>query len=548
MEKKLEKQQKDNTKSSISKDPDNISLIKRNGNTNNGIIPTVKPTNVEGHYPRFMIPGAFNLLQEDVRELSVILESFVPHLNKIGIQFKDTTPLIKEIITGTQIFRRLKGISQIELLPFAFKQVPWYTRYTHSCLTYVFGEHVLSKLSSKLNFNNTELEAAKLCFLIHDLGHGPFSHLTERAFKRPRGRGGKIPKEYDHEYWTKILLQSLKEQLFDLNENPYLSKTITPEEKEKIEVFSNAAKIISKDEKNILSQLVSSQVDIDRLSNYLGDRIVINAILEEPDIKKESMVQYLSPISSVVDNIKRIMNGFTVVNVDENEKKCNPYLAIHEDAVNPIIHFLIDRHVIRYYLLKHYKRESANNLLEKILLRAQYLVRNNELGSLGKTDLLVQTWLFGNHTDAEFTKMDDQLVFNQIKKWSRHTNDSILQDLTFRFNAHKFFTAYSCEKNGKPFKPSKELIDKVKNRINDEFNPDFTMFSKELITDYYFVYDETTSRPYHVDDNEIMIFTSSSKIKKLSTYIKETKNEIGKILLNGEFERYIFMVPPEVDL
>jgi HD superfamily phosphohydrolase len=185
-----------------------------------------------------MIHGAVNLLKEDLRELSIILESFVPHLDKIGIQLSQTTSLIKEIITGTEIFRRLKGISQVELLPFAFKQVPWFTRYTHSCLTYVFGEHVVNKL--ELNTDKTALEALKLCFLIHDLGHGPFSHLTERAFKRPRGRGGKIPKEYDHEYWTKVLLHELKDQLFDTNTNPYLNKTISKEEKTKLEIFSKA--------------------------------------------------------------------------------------------------------------------------------------------------------------------------------------------------------------------------------------------------------------------------------------------------------------------
>jgi len=529
---------------------DNVSIVKRNGKTNNNknIAPSIKPTNVEGHYPRFLLHGAVNLLQEDLRELSIILESFLPHLDKIGIQFNETNSLIKEIITGTEIFRRLKGISQVELLPFAFKQVPWYTRYTHSCLTYVFGEHVINKLQSKLNFKSSELEAAKLCFLIHDLGHGPFSHLTERAFKRPKGRGGKIPKEYDHEHWTRILLNELKEQLFDTNENPYLNKHQTKEEKFNLEVFSSAMKILSKEDRNILSQLLSSQIDLDRLSNYLGDRIVVNGVLEEEDTKKDKMLKVLSSTNEVVENIKRIMNSFVVADTDEKGNKTEPYIAIHEDAVNPVIHFLLDRHIIRYYLLKHYRREAANNVLEKILLRAQYLVRNNEVGALGKTDLLVQTWLFGNHTDSEFIELDDQLVFNQIRKWGKYTNDPILHDLTLRFTAHNFFCAYSCEKNDKPVKPSKELIESVKTKVNNELNMDITMYSKELITDYYFTYDETTSKPYHIDKDEVMIYTSNKKIKKLSNYIKESKNELGELLLNSEFERYLFILPHEVEL
>src|SRR3989338_5657786 len=489
MEKKTEQLEKKSHKDKVSLS--GISIVKKNGKTDNNesVIPNIKPTNVEGHYPRFMLHGAWNFLQGDIRELSVILESFLPHLEKIGISLNQTSNLTKEIITGTEIFRRLKGISQVELLPFAFKQVPWYTRYTHSCLTYVFGEHIISKLKPQLKFSNTQLEAAKLCFLIHDLGHGPFSHLTERAFKKPRGRGGKIPKEYDHENWTKILLNELREQLFDTNNNPYIDKVLNKEEKLNLDIFSSATEIISKEKKNILSQLLSSQIDLDRLSNYLGDRIVVNAVLDEKDIQNEEMLKHLSSINEVVENIKRIMNNFIVFEKDENNNKCEPFIAVHEDAVNPLIRYLLDRHIIRYYLLKHSRREAANNLLEKILLRSQYLVRNNEIASLGKTDLLVQTWLFGNHTEAEFVGMNDQMVFNQIRKWSKFTNDTILRDLTLRFTAHNFFCSYTCEKDGKPSQPDAKLLEKIKNKVNDQINLDISLYPQELITKYYFTYD-----------------------------------------------------------
>lgn len=528
---------------------DSISIIKRNGDTNNKHThPGIKPTNVEGHYPRFMMHGAVNLIEEDLRELSIILESFIPHLDKIGIQLNETNSLIKEIITGTEIFRRLKGISQIELLPFAFKQVPWFTRYTHSCLTYVFGDYVINKLHSKLNFNKTDLEAAKLCFLIHDIGHGPFSHLTERAFKKPKGRSGKVPKEYDHEYWTKILLNELKEQLFEINSNPYLHKYIHKEEKENIEIFFKALEIISKNHTKIFSQLLSGQIDLDRLSNYLGDRLVVNAILQDDDIKNEKMIKYLSSLNEVVDNIKRIINNIVIINKDSNNNCSEPSLAIHEDAANPVIRYFLDRHIIRYYLLKHYRREAANNILEKIMLRSQYLVRTNELDLLGKIDLLIKTWLSGNHTEAEFVELDDQLLFNQIRKWSRCTNDPILKDLTLRFTAHNFFSAYSCEKNNKPHQPTKELIDSVKEKVKNKIKLASCLHSGDLLSEYYFTYDETTSKPYHTDTEEVIIYTSDNKVKKLSEYIKQTKHELGELLLNTEFERYLFIVPEEVEL
>ena len=538
-----------------------ITLVKKNGqeshgNTNKLISPNIQPTNVEGHYPRFMLPGAVNLVHEDRREMSVILESFLSQLDRIGIQFNEINNLIREIITSTEVFRRLKGISQIELLPFAFKQVPWYTRYTHSCLTYVFADHILDRLNPQINLSAIELEAAKLCFLIHDLGHGPFSHLTERAFKRPKGRGGKIPKEYDHEYWTMILLNELQDNLFDTHTNPYIPKnivevlkgTLKKSKEYNLEIFSKALSMISKSSNFIVSQLLSSQIDLDRLSNYLGDRLIVSEVLEEEkkDVKEEGTIKHLSSYNDTVENIKRIMNNLVIIDKDTKGNKCEKYLAIREDALTPIIHFFMDRHIIRYYLLKHYRREAANNILEKILLRAQYLVKNKDMESLGRTDLLVMTWLNGSHTESEFIEMDDQLVFNQIRKWAKNATDPILKDLTLRFTAHNFFSTYSCEKNGKPEKPDDKFLDSIREKVKHSLK--LKDIPKDLIEDYYFTYDETTSEPYHSNKDEVIIYTSDKKAKKLSDYIKETKHELGLMLLNTQFERYLIIVPSEIEL
>lgn len=532
-----------------------FTLTKKNGqisNKNNGKTPDIHPTNVEGHYPRFMLSGAVNLLGKDQREMSIILESFLPQLNNIGIKIGDLNNLIREIIVKTEVFRRLKGISQVELLPFAFDQVPWFTRYTHSCLTYVFADYMIEKLNSELKLDSADLEAAKLAFLIHDLGHGPFSHLTERAFRIPKGQKGKTPKEYDHEYWTKILLNELQEQLFDTGPNPYMPKGSPPSREGlkksneyNLKIFSKALSYLSKSSNFIVSQLLSSQIDLDRLSNYLGDRLVVSAVLDEEETKENSMVSHLSSYPEVVDNIKRIMNGFVIVDKDLSGNKCDKYLAIHEDALTPVIRFLLDRHIIRYYLLKHHRREAANKILEKILIRAQYLVKEKELDLLGKTDLLIITWLYGNHTEAEFLELDDQLVFNQIRKWAKYCGDPILKDLTQRFMAHHFFKCYSIKKDGKLSKPTEELVNSVRETVENNLDLDFP---KELIGEYYFTYDETTSIPYHTDRDEVIIFTNDKKVKKLSEVIKENDNEYGKLLLSTRFERYQFIVPSEINL
>lgn len=542
--------EQNNNENGIIKFPNGITLVKKNEPSKEFFInPNFHPTNVDGHYPAFLTPGASNLINEDSREMSVILESFLPQLEKIGIELKDLNNLIREIILSTEVFRRLKGISQIELLPFAFSKVPWFTRYTHSCLTYVFADYVIEKLNSNLNLNQLDLEASKLCFLIHDLGHGPFSHLTERAFRTPRGRNGKTPKEYDHEYWTKILLNELRENLFDTFKNPYLPKNISsiPNKNLKkskeynLNIFSRALAIMSRNELPIISQLLSGQIDLDRLSNYLGDRLVVSEVLEEIDFKKEPAVKLLSSYNQTVENIKRIFHNFIITDIDLNGNKCNPYLAIHENAAKPVMHYLLDRHIIRYYLLKHPKREAANNLLHKILRRAKELVMKKDLDSIGKTDLLMITWLYGNHTEAEFIALNDQLLFNQMRKWAKYALDPLLRDLCLRFTANAFFNVYSVERNGEPFLPDETFLDSLKNAVSKSLK--IKGISEELIRDYYFTYDETTSSPYHLNEEEIIIYTNDKKVKKLSDFINDTNDELGKVLLETKFERYLVVFP-----
>ena len=96
--------------------------------------------------------------------------------------------------------------------------------------------------------------------------------------------------------------------------------------------------------------------------------------------------------------------------------------------------------------------------------------------------------------------------------------------------------------------PDEKLIASVREKVANSIKIKDFKNSKDELGEYYFTYEETTSKPYHTDTDEILIYTSDKKIKKLSEYIKDTKNELGEVLLNSEFARYVFIVPKEIEL
>ncbi|WP_421824959.1 HD domain-containing protein [Flagellimonas oceanensis] len=272
-------------------------------------------------------------------------------------------------------FQRLRRISQMGLSYLVYPGAH-HTRFHHA----LGSMHLMTKAIQVLKLKNVEIteeeEKGLLCaILLHDIGHGPFSHALE----------GFVAKEISHEQISlKFMLELNKE--FDGQ-------------------LDTAISIFKGDyQKSFLNQLVSSQLDMDRL-DYL---------------KRDS---FYSGVTEGNINSERLISMLNVV--DGN-------LVVEEKAIYAVEKFLMARRFMYWQVYLHKTGLVAEQLLVRIMQRARLLLVQRE-GLTGSGPLLF--FLKNNGTldfDAEvlktFAELDDIDILSALKSWQFH-EDFVLSKL-----------------------------------------------------------------------------------------------------------------------
>lgn len=230
-----------------------------------------------------------------------------------------------------------------------------------------------------VNITDDEAEAAVLAILLHDIGHGPFSHTLE--FNLIQG--------VSHEVLSQIIMERLNEELggkLDLA----------------IEIFNG------KYHKKFLHSLVSGQLDVDRL-DYL---------------KRDS---FFTGVSEGVIGSERIIK---MLNVAGGE------LVVEAKGVYSIEKFLIARRLMYWQVYLHKTVLAAENLLNRILERAKYLAQAGETVSASPPlhfflhhEISREMFYSEPELANTFTQLDDFDVFTAVKTWQQHP-DKILSELS----------------------------------------------------------------------------------------------------------------------
>ena len=281
-------------------------------------------------------------------------------------------PLLLSIIAHPY-YQRLRRIHQ---MAFAHLVYPGsvHSRLHHSLGAYHLMRCALSELKNKGTIITPEEElGAKIAILLHDVGHGPYSHALENEL---------IPGIH-HEAISLMIMQTLNEE--------YDQQLQTA-----IDIFTDTYP------KHFLHQLVSGQLDVDRM-DYL------------------SRDSFFTGVSEGVISYDRILKMLVVKN-DE--------LMIEEKGIYSIEKFLVARRLMYWQVYLHKAVMSAEMLLVKIIRRAKELIKNN-LPAIAATDAL--NFFLNNSPDEAFIKqhldrfcnLDDYDVMCTIKNWSTHT-DKIL--------------------------------------------------------------------------------------------------------------------------
>ena len=276
-------------------------------------------------------------------------------------------------------FQRLRKISQLGLSYLVYPGAN-HTRFHHAIGCIFLMNKAINQIRDKGHeITKIEAEALKIAILLHDIGHGPFSHALEYS----------IVSNISHEHLSCLFMQRLNEEF-----NGKLSLAI--------EIFSN------KHPKQFLHQLVSSQFDMDRL-DYL---------------KRDS---FFSGVTEGNIGTERIINMLDIVNDN---------LVVEEKGIYSVEKFLIARRLMYWQVYLHKTDISAENMLIKVLKRAKHLITlGKEVYAPNSLSIFLNNNYSFNDFDTNsqllnyFAELDDFDIYTSLKYWKNHP-DFVLSSLS----------------------------------------------------------------------------------------------------------------------
>jgi HD superfamily phosphohydrolase len=351
-------------------------------------------------------------------------------------------------------FQRLRRISQLGLSSLVYPGA-YHTRFHHA----IGAMHLMTKAIESLRSKGHEITeeesiGAEIAILLHDIGHGPFSHALEHS----------ISHNISHEQISSLFMKKLNKE-FDGK----LSLAI--------QIFEGNYK------KNFLHQLVSSQLDVDRM-DYL---------------KRDS---FYSGVQEGTIGAERIIHMLNIV--DDN-------LVVESKGIYSVEKFLIARRLMYWQVYFHKTVVCAEQMLIQILKRAKELSQKRvELF----TTTALKEFLENNYTlnDFEekqsvfnaFTQLDDFDIMTCIKQWKDH-NDIILSTLSNNIIDRKLFKVIV---NDKPF--NAEEVNSIKEQVKIKYS----LNSSDL--DYMVIEGQISNDAYKLNDSDIKISYKDGSLLDIS--------------------------------
>ncbi len=367
-------------------------------------------------------------------------------------------------------FQRLRRIQQLGISSLVYPGAI-HTRFHHAIGAMHLMQNAIDTLLSKgIEITDEESESAKIAILLHDIGHGPFSHILEHS----------IVHGVTHENLSALLMESL---------NKEFKGKLT----QAIKIFRNQYK------KKFLHQLVSSQLDVDRLDYLTRDT-------------------FFTGVSEGVIGYDRIIKMLTVANGN---------LVVEAKGIYSIEKFIIARRLMYWQVYLHKTVLAGMELLVNILMRAKELA--DQKAELFCTPAF-REFLYNHYTKKDFKKnpelletfaqLDDYDVLSSIKVWMNH-EDKVLSTLCKWFINRKL---YSIKIQKEPW--TKKQVSGLQQIAKDKYNIStkemkYFVFSYEVKSDIY------NSHAVHINilfpDGTITDFTKASDNLNTSVLDKVTR-------------------------
>lgn len=338
-------------------------------------------------------------------------------------------------------FQRLRRIKQLGLTDMVYPGA-LHTRFHHAIGAMHLMSITLDHLRNKGHeISNEEYEASLLAILLHDIGHGPFSHALEAC----------LLKDVHHESLSLLFIQRLNQQF-----NSQLDLAI--------KIFRGSY------ERKFFHQLVSSQLDIDRL-DYL---------------QRDCFFTGVSEGTIGADRIIKMMNI-----VDNN-------LVVEEKGIYSIENFLSARRLMYWQVYLHKTTVSAEKMLINLISRAKDLQQSgttlkasDEFLYLLSNNFTLEDFSSNGDLFDTYSRLDDYDLWGAIKMWTKHP-DYILANISNMLLERKL---YKITLVNHPFS-DQELTEKREKVRQELAVPDHDLpyfFSSGSISNYAYLANEKIS-------------------------------------------------------
>ena len=360
-------------------------------------------------------------------------------------------PLILQLILHP-FYQRLRNIHQMAFAHLVYPGAV-HSRLHHSLGAYHLMCNALTELKNKgIEVTASEELGAKIAILLHDVGHGPFSHALENE----------LIKDVHHEAISILIMKVLNEEF-----NGQLQTAI--------DIFTNNYP------KHFLYQLVTGQLDVDRMDYLIRD-------------------SFFTGVAEGVIGYDRIIKMLTVKDGE---------LMVEEKAIYSIEKFLVSRRLMYWQVYLHKTVLCAEMMLVKIIRRARELITNGSNVAAATTALDFFLQNTDNNSSIEkyldlFCRLDDHDVMVTIKNWSLRP-DKILSTLCRLLVERKLLKV----------KLQAEPFDKIiiKQKLNEACEK---LGINEKEAGYFVFTGETSNTTYDPADERINILFKDGTVKDIS--------------------------------
>lgn len=403
-----------------------------------------------------------------------------PVFGFINLQFELIFDLVEH-----PYFQRLRNIKQLGLSYLVFPGGN-HSRFEHAIGACHLMQQAISVLRLKGHeISDEEAEAVTVAILLHDIGHAPFSHVLENTLV-----------EISHEEISLLIMGELNKQFdgrLDLA----------------IQIFNN------KYRKKFLHQLVSSQLDMDRL-DYLSRDSFFTGVVEG---------------TIGIDRIIKMLNV------------CDDKLVVDIKGIYSIEKFLISRRLMYWQVYLHKTVVSAEFLLINVLKRARAITMEGKdvyttptldiflKNSFSSDDFRKNIKVQGKRVLDWYTLLDDNDIMIALKEWQWH-HDPVLSKLAGNLINRKLFKTTLLKQ---------PLTKTMENRIIKQISRQIT-HDLELAK-YFLMTGEITNNAYNKNNENIFVLDKNNKLKDI-----RQASDINLSVLTKTVRKYYLCFPKELDI